>query len=77
MLKLDEKDRLSLASEFDFALEIGADFYSLVRAMYVGKLLCERLYLPKKGEFAEFDATIDKLSTLIGQDNEELVEKLE
>ena len=37
------KARLVKKLKFDCALEIGADFYSLVRAIYVGKLVLSRL----------------------------------
>ena len=44
-LSLPSKDKKDLRNEFDYAAEIGADELSLVRAMYVGQLVSNRLYL--------------------------------
>ena len=74
-INLRAREREQLDKEFDYAMEIGADRFSLLRAMYVGLIVFTRLYLPKEGDFSLFDTAIENIRTLLGRDSE-LAKKL-
>ena len=60
-LSLRSKYKKRIESEFDLAMEIGADFFSLVRAMFAGQLLVMRLNVPKKGDLRMFENASRKI----------------
>ena len=64
-INLKARYKALLEKEFDYAIEIGADFYSLLRGMYVGQLVFTRLYLPRKGDLGHFDEAVGKIKDVL------------
>ena len=46
-------------------MEIGADSFSLIRAMYMGHIVSNRLYLKKKGNYEEFEIAVERIKIIL------------